>query len=242
MQIALCDDDNLYLQTVQKLIETWKNESPASPAVQLQTFRSTEDLLNAWDNGRFFHMVFLDIQIPGEMSGMELARELRSRDSQLQIVFITNYSQYVYNGYEVGALRYIQKPVKKEQLFECLDIAYRQWNLHQDTALLLDTNKEKIRLLYKEILYLEISGHYITIRTVDGTEYYVRNTIEKMQQLLPEDLFIRCHRSYLVNLMYIRKLSRSSLILTNEKQIPVGVRQRENLESRFMDYYQGSGI
>ncbi len=111
-----------------------------------QAFASSEELLYAWENVLEMDMLFLDIQIPGEMSGLEVAKAIRKVDSQICIAFTTSYSEYACEGYSVSALRYLRKPIADEQLFECLDIAYQQWVYRQDSSIFLDAQRRKLAL------------------------------------------------------------------------------------------------
>ena len=76
MNVVICDDEQIYLQSAAKKIEDWANEHRVSNAVLVRTFRSSEDLLDAWENGLHIDMLFIDIQIPGEMSGMDVAKQI----------------------------------------------------------------------------------------------------------------------------------------------------------------------
>lgn len=239
MRIAICDDDIVYLQSAQDFAMAWKEADLEKQISFIRTFRSTEDLLEEWEKGTIFDIIFLDIQIPGEMSGLDLARKIRESNEQVIIVFITNYSNFVYSGYEVNALRYLRKPFTAKQMEECLDIAFRRWRLIQDKVLTLDVNKEIIIIPHREILYIEVQGHYIKIMNVYGNEYRVRNSISVIRNKLPDELFVLCHRSFIVNLMYVRKLTRTSITLINNVEVPIGIKQKANVENKFMAYYQG---
>ena len=244
MQIAVCDDDPLSLQAVLGFAEAWKRRDPQrEQTIRIHPFHSSEELLAQWNKGTVFDILFLDIRIPNEMSGLEVARRIRTNNDQAVIVFTTDYSEFVYAGYEVDALRYLRKPVAAGQVEECLNIAYGRWLLTKDQTLLIGSGgQEKTLLPHREILYMESQGHYTKIWDIYGKEYRFRIGISDLMKKLPEDLFVLCHRSYIVNLMHIRKLTRNTVTLSDGHEVPVGAGQRSNLENRFMTWYQGAVI
>ena len=92
MNIIICDDDRCVQETIAGAVDRWSLECNLNHAVVTYCFSSTEDLWEAWQKGLNVDLAFLDIEIPGELSGLELARLIRQTDNQVTIVFITNYS------------------------------------------------------------------------------------------------------------------------------------------------------
>lgn len=203
------------------------------------TYASTEDLLYAWENGLEMDILFLDIQIPGEMSGLDLAKKIRKKDSQVCIVFTTNYSEYACEGYSVSALRYLRKPVRDEQIFECLDISYRQWRYARGSSVLIDTQKQKIILPCKQILFIEIQGHYLSVHPIEDAPIQIRGNITSLAEKLPPQMFVQCHRSYIINLLYVRNITKSEIMLAGSVPIPVGIRYAEKVFEAVRLFYQG---
>ena len=111
MNVIICDDDGYYRNALNDSVHRWTDACRFALTVVTHCFFSTEELLKAWKNGLVMDVVFLDIQIPGELSGLALAKKIRETDSQIPIVFITNYAEFACDGYSVNALRYLKKPV-----------------------------------------------------------------------------------------------------------------------------------
>lgn len=239
MRIAVCDDGAIYRAAISEAVKQWQNQKHAV-AVSLCAYASSEDLLRALTGGSHYDLYFLDIEIPDEMNGLQLAKHIRAFDTCTPIVFVTNYGQYACAGYEVNALRYLCKPVKSERVFECLDIACRQWMTRRVDSLVLSCGQGQVVLPLEHILYVEARDHFLIFRLADSAQpLTLRMTLGGLRQRLPDGLLLQCHRAFLVNLLYIRKILPDSLTMADESELPVGKRYRGQLMDAFNDYYQG---
>lgn len=241
MNIIICDDDRCIQEAIAGAVERWSLECNLNHAVVTHCFSSTEDLWEAWQKGLTVDLAFLDIDIPGELSGLEIARRIRQTDNQVTIVFITNYSEYACDGYSVNALRYLRKPASDAQLFECLEIAYRQWDYAQASSIFMDIRK-KIILPYKQLLFIEAKAHYLTIYCIQRDPFDIRCRLSDMLEELPEKMFVQCHRSFVVNLLYVRSVSRTRRTLAGTRQIPIGAKYSESVFEKVKQYYQGMSV
>lgn len=240
MQVVICDDESVYLDSIRRYVEYWARETQHVSCVLIKTFASSEDLLEAWSNGMPIDMLFLDIQIPGELSGMDIAKKIHSRDEYIPIVFITNYSEYVFEGYAVNALRYLRKPISQGDIDICMDIAWRQWSNGHDQFLMLSTITQSIRVPIDAIIYIEAVSHTLRIFTADEIGIYeIRDTLERMESKLPQEGFVRCHRSFIVSLRHIRKYKNGMITILTGTTIPVGRKHMQLFSSKFRAYYQG---
>lgn len=241
MNIVICDDEASCRQALCDAIIRWSSLRNMNIAPVSQAFASSEELLYAWENGLEMDMLFLDIQIPGEMSGLEVAKAIRKVDSQICIAFTTSYSEYACEGYSVSALRYLRKPIDDEQLFECLDIAYHQWFYRQDSSIFLDAQRRKVVLPLKQIVYAEIRGHYVAFHRTIGEPLQIRSNMAALAEKLPPQMFVQCHRSFLVNLLYVRNITKSEVILAGGGSIPVGASYADAMFQVIQTFYQGGG-
>ena len=242
MNIIICDDDPCYLETIAGAVDRWSLERKLHKAVVTHCFASAEDLWEAWQKGLTVDLAFLDIEIPGELSGLDVAKLIRETDSQASIVFVTNYSEYACDGYSVNALRYLKKPISDRNLFECLDISYRQWDYAQESSIFLNLRKQKMVLPYKHLIYVEAKAHYLAIHCTQQEPVEIRCRLSDMLAKLPEESFVQCHRGFVVNLLYVRNVSRTMLTLAGNKQIPVGSKYAESVFEKVKQYYQGMSI
>ncbi len=241
MRILICDDEEQYANAVLQSIERWKS-GDHNRIVSTELYTSSEDMLEALQKQVVYDLAFLDIQFPRELNGLQVAQELRKINEQMVIVFISNYEEYAVDGYRVNALRYFYKPITDKQVFECLEIAYHQWLLSSTDSFVVVGGKQQIyKLPYKSIFYIESMGHYLAIHTasVDCSTVSIRQKMDELLQKLPQELFVQCQKSFVVNLQYVQRITRATVTLANGAEIPVSPRYKENLFSKFRNLFQG---
>lgn len=239
MRIAVCDDQEIFLLSVAESIETWQ-KSRGIRSLILERFQSSEDLLIELEKNTLFDIVFLDILIPDEINGMKLAEVIRATNEYTQIVFITNYANYAIEGYRVNALRYLEKPVHPSDIAECMDIAYRQWEVLKQKSVMLDLKASKVVLELNSIDHIEAQKHSVMVHQNHISEQLVlRIPLNEIYDALPHDLFVQCSRSYIVNIQYIRRITRDTVTLANGISLPIGKHCRNAINEAFDRFHQG---
>lgn len=134
---------------------------------------------------------------------------IRRESDIVQIIFISGYSDYISEGYEVAALHYLLKPIKKEKLFTVLDRAAERL-IKDEKMLLLESGGEAHRVSIRRIKYAEVFGNYVTVHA--NRKYTVRMTLGEFEKLL-DDRFFRVGRSTIVNLNEIGRVTKQSIVL-----------------------------
>ncbi len=217
MRIAICDDDNKDLLQIASLLESYRN----SRKVQLSyvSFQNAMDLLASMDI-RDYDLILLDMLMPG-INGMEAAREIRERNSRVQIVFLTSSPEYAVESYSVRAYYYILKPASEEKLFLILDKLMDDFRKPED-ALLLKTQSSVFSLPYGKMEYIEVSAKKLYFILTDGSMREVTGKLADYEQaLLKRPGFMKVHRSYLVNLQWVKELRQGELITVSGRHVPV---------------------
>lgn len=163
-----------------------------------------------------YDLIFLDIEMKRQ-DGMSAAKQIRTLDSEVIIVFVTNMRQYAIKGYEVDALSFLVKPVSyfafSEELKKLLIKAKKN---KEKRHLLLPTEKGHKKVSSHEIKYIESFKHDIFIHTIEGT-YKIRETLKSMEEKLKDYTFYRCHNSYLVNLDYVEAIEKENVIIDGKR-------------------------
>ena len=240
MNLILCDDEQIFLDSLHQKIMNWAKCSRHISGIILHCFTSSEDLLDAWQRGMTIDAMFLDIQIPGEMSGLAVAKEIHNDNEYLPIVFITSFGEYAEEGYKVNALRYLHKPVSEQAVSECMDILWHRWSLRSKDCLTLDLPTQILRLPFENILYIEASGHYCILYTIDDhQEYRIKQSLDSLRKKLPLHLFAQCHRSFIVNLIYIRNIANGDITMSNGSVVQLSKTYQSQLIKQFRQYYLG---
>lgn len=213
-RIAICDDSPVDSGYILDLLNTWAGARNVS--VQAERFPSAEQFLFQYAGDKAFDILLLDIEM-GTMDGVTMAKRVRQDNEAVQIVFITGYSDYIAEGYEVAALHYLMKPVKPEKLFSVLDRAAEKLRRNEQT-LTLDTGGETVRLPLYEIRYLDVQRNYVTVHARE--DYTVRRTLGELASAL-DDRFYRIGRSAIVNLNCVSRVTKTDIYLNDGSAIPL---------------------
>jgi len=233
LRIAICEDD-LNIQTrLKEAINDWAESRRIK--VDILCYQSAEAFLMAWPEMPF-DLAFLDIQMK-RMTGIELADFIRKTDSNMLIVFITSFSQYVLKGYDVNALHYLIKPLSPAKLLPVLDKALMIWRSRQDAFLLVPDNSGLIKLPFNDIFYISILSHTSSIYTNDKT-FEIRKTMKELTEMLPS-FFVRIHRSHIVNLFKVDCIYKDSLLISNDTKLPVSRNYSKEANDAFLRLYLG---
>ena len=237
MRIAVCDDEEIQRSLLKSYLEAWAEEKGRALSVTL--FASGEEFLKSWQEAHF-DVVLLDIQMP-DMDGMSVARRLRETDGQTGIFFVTGYEDYLVQGYEVEAFRYLIKPVSDEKLREGLELFLKKRG-GEKRVLMVETPEGTRRVDADGICYMEAFAHSCELHTLTElvTVKSGISALEKEAARLGIPLF-RCHRSYAVNIAQIRAIEREAALLADGTRIPVSRRLYQELNRRFIDYFLKKG-
>ena len=232
-RIAICDDNPQDAAFVQNILDRWSAERGTE--LRVERFPSAESFLFRYEEDKAWDILLLDIEM-GEMDGVTLAKRIRPGNESVQIVFITGFADFVAEGYEVAALHYLMKPVREEKLFAVLDRAAAAMQ-KTERMILLNVDGEMVRLPVSKICYVEAFAHSASIVTESKT-LSVKQSISELEQQLGTD-FVRCHRSYLVGLRHIARLSKSEVLLDSGKSLPLSRGAAQQVHKAFISYYTG---
>lgn len=170
--------------------------------------------------------------------GMEAARQIRGFDEEVCIVFITSMAERAIEGYGVRAFGFVCKPVNygefKHELASAIhDIAKRA---AEYPVLTVQAGRSTLLVPTKEVYCCEVRDHSLAICYRDRAEE-ARVTIGEMEKKLRPYGFLRCHASYLVNRRFIRRIGAQSLLLTNDREIPISQRRRKEFMEEIFEWY-----
>ena len=231
MYIAVCDDQKEELSAVTELLERWQSDRKA--AVRWRTFSSAGELLEAARREKFT-LYLLDVMMPG-IDGMEAAREIRTFDTAADIVFLTSSPGFAYESYGVRALEYLLKPVKAELLYPVLDGLLLREKRPQD-GLTLKTGGALIRVPFSQLAYVEVNGKHLYFNMADGSVREISGSMKDYETLLlARREFAKVHRSYIVNMLQIEKLSTGCVRTFSGAELPVSRLIYPQLQKDYME-------
>ncbi len=228
--IAVCDDVVSETEQMSKHVSLWASIKKYS--IQVTSFQSAEQLLFQYEERPDYDILLLDIEMDG-ISGVELAKRIRKENRTVQIIFVTAYSDYILDGYEVEALHYLMKPVSRQKLFEVLDRAVEKLS-RSEQALFLQTTQGLIRVPLHTIRWLEVQQNYVTIHA--DAEHQVKRPLMELEQELDEQFF-RTGRSFIVNMKYITRVTKTDVYLKDGTAIPLSRGLYDKLNRAIIQYF-----
>lgn len=215
LKIAICDDEANQIEYLSNVVTTWAKKN--RHAIETKTYPCAKAFLLDYAEEKDFDILLLDIEMPG-MSGVELAKAVRKENATVQIVFITGYYEYFSDGFDVSALHYLIKPADERKLMPVLDRAVSNLTYRQRSVLLTSPEGDR-KVSLADIEYVESENVHVAVHTVSGV-YRSRISLAKFAEQLDET-FIKVHRSYIVNLKYVKKITRTDITMVSGDLVPI---------------------
>lgn len=233
LRVLICDDDRQVREQVGTLVR--KLCETLSVQAEILLFSDGAQMLEHSDEAADF--AFLDIEMP-VMDGLEAARDLRRRDSGVCIVFMTNHEKYAIRGYEVGAWRYLLKPVREEVFFREMLGPFQTAAQSARQSICIKGTDGIYCIEPEQLIYVEtLPNHQVAVHT--RREVFTANTsIRAVEQQVDGERFFRCHNSFLVNFQYVARIG-TELTLKDGSTVPISRYRRAELLQRFTAYLGG---
>lgn len=230
MKIVICEDEEYYSEMLSSFVKEWARRNGV--LTRLYVYCSAEQFLFSTDETADIDIIFIDIKMK-EISGFELARDLRKNGYVGDIVFVTDSAEYVYEGYNVSALNYFLKPPTYEKCAEVLDRVVSRST--DKKCLLCKTSDGVLKLAHSDILHIDMDSHYAVIYTKDG-RHITRRTMSELLCELGSKLFVKCSRSAIVNVAHVTAVSKRAVILSDGSSVEVKSKYLSGVNDGFIKY------
>jgi len=227
MNCIIVDDDILWCRTLEEFVAK-------SPSLTLiGSYSDSVSARNVLMARRDIELIFLDIEMP-EMDGFDF---LSSLENPPNIVFVSGSEAYAFNAYNYNGVDYLLKPITYSRFCRAVEKIMKYYAGRTvpvaagEEEIFIKKASTLVRLKLKEILYVEALENYVSVVTKDE-KYTIHFTMRAIEQQLPSGLFVRIHRSYMVNKSVIRSISENSLTLyvgNTPKTLPVGKSYRDSI-------------
>lgn len=234
IEIVLVDDEQLQLDYMQKLLE--QAAESLDIEIDMHQYLSGEAFLFALEDYPTWNLAFLDIEMT-DLNGMEVARIVREKDLDLELVFATAYAEYAIEGYEVQALDYLLKPINVDKIRRVLT-RYLEEQPEEIAYMVVEINGQPSRLNLDDILYVEANVGEVVV-VLEDNHLPIKRSLTEFEKLLDER-FVSTHRSYLVNLQYVSRLLKKDVALNNGEMIPLSRRRAKEVQAAFIAHYKGT--
>ena len=236
IHFAICDDDPLMAQDLTGHLTNCMKEN-AITAYSVSSFPNGRALL---ERAGSFDAIFLDVRME-QPDGMETAKLLRRRGDHSLLIFVTVLKECVFDSFQVEAFDYLLKPLDSARFHQTMDRVLR--SLEQRTAedIVIQRGTGCEVILLSDIVYCEVLGRKIYLHKSDGTvsDYY--DKLEDLERRV-DGRFFKCHRSYLVNLDYVRGCQDGQVLLSQGERIPASRLRERELTQALLRYMKERGI
>lgn len=231
MRVAICDDDKC-------AIEYLENKLKQLNIVNLiNKFDSIETFKNAIEDGQRFNIVFVDIDWNMDKTGIDFMSELYSVDSMMQVIYVTGYnerfSQHIFLK-KVNLCGFLVKPVDDDLLINMVNNAVERIKCADVEKMTIKLNRDVRSIPYREIVHLESKAHHVTVYTLKETITFY-GQLEKEKEKLPY-YFLRSHKSYLVNMNYIKRIDKNKIYLVTGDVVDISKSRYTEVRERYFEY------
>lgn len=228
MRIAICDDEKKWRDIAEENIN-----SVTEYRFKISEFTGGSELIEEYKrSGNIFDIVFLDMEMQ-ESTGIETANAIRGMDKHVIIIFVTSHSKYMQESFACMPFRFLIKPVNPEEFKEALLKAIDKISEDRQ-AVTFNENRATVRLLNEDIMFIQSVDHSVLIKC-ENELHTTRMKMNDLMQELNENVFIRVHKSYVVNMNYIKRMTRSSILLNSyQHEIPLSETYRSEAGKKFL--------
>ncbi|MDI0265815.1 LytTR family DNA-binding domain-containing protein [Clostridioides difficile] len=230
INIAVCEDEKeAQLLIVDYIENILKN---ISIEYEIKKYLSGEELLE--NNLKDIDILFLDIKME-KLNGMDTARKIRKMGSEMEIIFITSLIDYVQEGYEVRAYRYLLKPIEFEELKKHMLTCIKDIETNKDSYIIIKDKSNTYKIYLNEIKYIEVQKKEMLIHTINKN-FYIRYSLNKIEKELNLSRFIRCHKSFIVNLSHVENIKYNIAILESGEEVPISRYRYKEVKEKFLRF------
>ena len=205
--IAIVEDEEQFRSQLTEYLTQYQKENHLE--IKITVFSDGAEILE--DYQQEYDVILLDIEMP-KVNGMDAAKQIRLKDENVVLMFITNMASYAIYGYEVGALDFVMKPITYYTFSMKLTRALKRAKIQDQKAVLLTLPDGVKKLELSEIYFVEGQSRMLYYHTIDG-DYIVKGTMQSAEQSLAQYPFVKCNHWYLVNLMHVKEVQKNVAIV-----------------------------
>lgn len=227
--IAICDDNTEILKEVQDLINEINFEADITYfnySVTLANFLQTEN--------KPFDIIITDIKMP-DIDGIKLAKNIKRQNPNTHFIFITSYPEYVQDVFTINPVYYILKPIDKNKFMEAISLAKDRITASKGNTINFVSKNKALRLRIDDIEYVESINRTAVFHLMNSS-IEINKKLDDIEKELPSN-FIRCHKSYLVNMNMIHEISNNRITLFSNTTVPVAKKRFHDVKKKILDYW-----
>ena len=236
LKIAVCEDETDQRNRLLTLLDESSIKNTYS------VFENGEKLLKVFERGKY-DLILMDIYMDSELTGVEVIRLIREKDKNIPVAFVTTSKEHTLESYRLSAIKYIEKPYSKESIEDTLYLALLK---KQDVpSLLVQKNRSIQKIPFADIIYIEQQVHKIFICLNNTEDVYIYGKLSDLNEQLPEEQFFIPHKSFVVNLSFVRYIDTElkCFAMGNHTNVPIRrellTKAKNTLENYLFDRTRG---
>lgn len=234
MRIAACDDDVRFLQELSDLLNQYEKDNHCN--IEYKIYTNPLELVAQIEKGMHYDAILLDVFMPG-INGIQCARDIRTFDNLVKIIFLTSSAEYAVESYAVKAYQYLLKPIQKENLFHILKMLEKETETVEKNIFVLRAKSGITKVALSKLEYCEVINRKIILHLTNGEEYECSLRMNELEEKLKDyKMFLKPHRSFLVNMDHIRSLSTRSILMECGINIPIPREKYAQIKQTYMEY------
>lgn len=229
IKIAICDDNKEDMALLSDALVEY------DPLFEITNFTNGKTLVEEiLDNHFVADLLFLDIYMP-EMDGILTAKKIRDKMKDVKIIFHSSSKDHYSQAYEVFAFNYIEKPFHKERLYAVLDRAIEELRKERSYKISIQYKGAVQTVDYRDILYIESNNKMLLFHLTDGKVPQCYGKLDKIVDKVSEQLFIRCHQSFIVNLSHVKEMKENYLRIGKDT-INISRKYMKDVKDKYYTY------
>lgn len=233
IRIAVVDDDSISCQSMVNYLHRYEKEK--NERFTISVSKQGKEFADHYSP--MYDIILLDIQMK-PMNGVEVARQVRSRDQSVVIVFITSAPQYAISGYEVGALSYLLKPLPWFAFSQEIERSIAQVRGRVEQSILINVGSQARRILLQDIVFIESVRHSSVMHTLSD-RLTVTATLKELESQLSDTGFFRSNSCYLVNLAHVVGMESQDCIMSTGERLRVSRPRKRSFMTALTAYVAG---
>jgi len=230
MRVAVCDDERDQRSRIMKAIYDYSNEHHLE--IVIEEFESGDTLLGASGG---YDLIMLDYQMDG-INGLETARELRAKNVNSTIIFLTGFPHFMKKAFEVSPFRFMEKPLDVAELYKVLDDYFKEHG--NNYPILLKENRDTVLVRTGEIIYLEADNKKCYV-TLDGKKLHCAKTMGAVFSLVPRTIFFKVNKAFVVNFNHIDKYDTENIYMKTGDIVPLSRKYRMAFKNAYRLFARG---
>lgn len=229
MRIAICDDEQSYVNDLRKHVELYLTEK--NIYAEIDTFTDGEELLSSKTH---YDIAFLDVEI-GNIKGTDIAKKLKKINNYIVIFIITSYNKYLDEAMDLNVLRFIVKPIDAKRLYAGMEKAISLID-NSVVDVFLKNDKTLVKIPINDIMFIEVEGKKTIIQT-PTEKYYSSSRLKFWKERLSASFFFQVHSSFIINMKYISQYDRDEVVINKKYKIPIAYRKQTEFKNYFSNYF-----